>query len=113
MGDGTFGVNLNMSRQDVATMLGRAMVKYRGITLPDMTTTMGTLSVFADVDSIAGYAKPSVAFLVNAGIINGYSESSIKLFKPINNITRAEISKIMSLTLYYVPPIPTPTPEPT
>jgi hypothetical protein len=103
---------MNMSRQDTATMLSRAMVKLISVALPDEATAEVTLSNFTDVADIANYAKPSVAFLVTAGIIKGYDNGSGGFeFRPAANITRAEISKIMVMSLEYVEP--TPTPEPT
>jgi hypothetical protein len=100
-----------MTRQDTATMLSRAMVKYQSITLPSAMDAAATVSKFSDAASVSDYAKPSIAFLVTAGIIKGYDNGSGGFeFRPAANITRAEISKIMVMSLDYVP---TPTSEPT
>jgi hypothetical protein len=104
-GDGTYGVGENMARQDTATMLSRAMVKYQAITLPSPTAADIVVAGFADAADMAGYAKQPVAFFVNAGIIKGYEisqGSGIYEFRPKANITRAEISKIMKMSLDYV-----------
>ncbi len=101
-GNGTYGVGMNMSRQDTATMLSRAMVKYQSITIPDAASADTIVSAFADVTDIAGYARQPVAFFVNANIIKGYETptgSGVFNFRPKANITRAEISKIMSMSL--------------
>jgi hypothetical protein len=116
MGDGTFGVGLNMSRQDTATMLARAMVKYQAAILPNFGEAATAVLTFADAAYIEDYAKPAIAFFVNENIIMGYETSvgsGILEFRPGANITRAEISKIMCMSLDYVAPTPTPTVEPT
>jgi hypothetical protein len=113
MGDGLFGVGQNMSRQDTATMLAKAMVKYQEITLPDAISTDTIVAGFTDVADMSSYAKAPVAFFVNAEIIKGYTlEAGGFEFRPKANITRAEISKIMIMSLEYVAPTPTPTPTP-
>ena len=45
-----------------------------------------------DDSLIADYAKDSVYALKENGIINGYENS----FNPVNNLTRAEASKVIS-----------------
>jgi hypothetical protein len=102
MGDGTYGVGLKMTRQDTSTMLARAMVKYQFITLPELGVAATALTVFTDAAAIGDYAKPAVAFFSDAKIINGYAvEGAGFEFRPQANITRAEISKIMLLSLEY------------
>ncbi len=86
LGDGNFGVDMPISRQDAATMINRAVEKY-GIKL-----TAGTPKTFADSATIADYAKDSVNALSAAGIINGTDGN----FLPTNNITRAESAKILA-----------------
>jgi peptidoglycan/xylan/chitin deacetylase (PgdA/CDA1 family) len=110
MGDGTYGVGLKMTRQDTATMLSRAMVKYQSIVIPFDALAAEIVSTFSDVDDIAAYAVGPIAFFTDEQIIKGYDvgDGSFE-FRPKANITRAEISKIMSLSLNYVTPTPTPT----
>jgi hypothetical protein len=111
IGSGMFGVDKDMSRQDTMTMLSRAMVKYQSVTVPNATDAAAIVETFTDADTMADYAKPAVAFYVTAGIVKG-SETSpgggIFAFRPRASITRAEISKIMNLTLDYVLPTPEP-----
>lgn len=109
LGDGSYGVGINMSRQDTCTLLSRAMIRYQGIVLPGTVAAATVVSSFSDAADIANYARPPIAFFVNAGIIRGYESSpgsGIFEYRPRANITRAEISKIMVMSLEYVPPTP-------
>ena len=51
---------------------------------------------FKDADRIPDWAKESMQKLVSNGIINGYTDNTIK---PYSNITRAEVIKIL-YTIY-------------
>lgn len=83
--DGNFMPENKLTRQDAAVIICRLLNK----------TSDGTPD-FADAHLIADYAAPSVAYLADLGVINGYSDNT---FKPQGYITRAEISKII-YTLY-------------
>lgn len=58
------------------------------------------LSSFNDTGALSELDIVSLNNLVGKGIINGYLDGS---FKPNNNITRGEVSKILSYTLYSKP----------
>jgi len=86
MGDGTFGVGKNISRQEMVTLLYRFAV-YMGITLKqDMEFT-----TFTDSDAIAEYARPAVEAMVKAGIIKGMNGA----FAPEQNATRAMAAQVL------------------
>ncbi len=80
--DDYFGIGESIMRQDMATILYRAI---------NMTSDMTELN-FTDNDNIAEYAKDAVAELVGLGIMNGYEDGS---FKPRGNATRAEAAKVI------------------
>ena len=82
--DGSFGVGETISRQDVCTIVHRAMLRLRGF------NTAGTLT-FADSGSIADYAKDAVAALCGAGIIHGMDDGR---FAPQEGTTRAQAAVI-------------------
>lgn len=75
-----FGIGESIMRQDMATILYRA--------LGDQNSK-AVLS-FTDVDNIAGYAEDAIAELVGLGVLNGYEDGS---FKPRGTATRAEAAK--------------------
>lgn len=89
----TFGVNDNVSRQQLMVMLLR-FANYKGYA----TTQAGDLSAFSDVDQIADYAQAAVNWAVGAGIVNG---SDGKLL-PNGSATRAQCAKMLMcfLNLY-------------
>ncbi len=76
-----FGVGQNITREDMATILGRAL---------DRTATAGLN--FTDAADVADYAANAVALLSELGIINGYEDGS---FGPKATATRAEAAKMM------------------
>lgn len=75
-----FGVGESIMRQDMATILYRA--------LGDRGSKV-TLS-FSDNDAIAPYATDAIAELVGLGVLNGYEDGS---FQPRGTATRAEAAK--------------------
>jgi len=72
-----FGAGENITRQDVAVMIARAM----------KLTAVQAGEAFADDGDIAGYAKEAVYSLKKSGIIGGRGEN---VFAPSDNCTRAE-----------------------
>ena len=86
MGDNLFGVGKNASRQDIAVMIVNAL-KNKGIEI-----TPGELT-FGDSESVADYAKDSVAFLASKGVLTGDTEG---FFNPASNATRAEVAVMLS-----------------
>jgi len=86
-GDGTFGVNDEILRQDMAVMIYRA-AQLTGIDLGDDINVIP----FTDEEDISGYAKEAVAAIQKAGIINGIGDGS---FAPKKNATRAEAAVII------------------
>lgn len=94
VGENRFAPNQPINRQEVVTMLYRYYTDYKKVTLPaDESKTVR----FEDADTIASWAKDSVAAMVKAGIINGYSLGDGKyVFRPLTNATRAVAAQIIS-----------------
>lgn len=91
MGDGSFGVGIPVSRQDMMVMLSRAAAyaNYKVYSIRQMN--------FFDEAIIADYAKEAVKTMANAGIISGRGDGH---FDPIANATRAEAAQ-MCYNLFY------------
>ncbi|MBE5041072.1 S-layer homology domain-containing protein [Ructibacterium gallinarum] len=77
-----FGIGESIMRQDMATILYRALGDNNSQAVLD----------FTDTDAIAPYAHDAIAELVGLGIINGYEDGS---FQPRGTATRAEAAKMI------------------
>ncbi|MBQ2615045.1 MAG: S-layer homology domain-containing protein [Clostridia bacterium] len=82
-----FGVGQNITRQDMAVMVKRAL-DVKGVSLDAVKEYMA----FQDEKQIAEYALENVIALFKAGIINGKGENT---FDSVGNATRAEAAKIL------------------
>ncbi len=76
-GDGLFGPNDLITREQMAVMIVRAA----------KLDTVATGKVFSDADKVSAWAKSSVNTASNYNIISGYPDNS---FKPQGSATRAE-----------------------
>ena len=83
-GNGIFGANDNITREQAALMLVRELY-------PDETSS--TILSFSDVESNSYYYN-AIAVAVDHQLFGGYPGN---IFKPSNPITRAETAKILSL----------------
>ncbi|MDP4134129.1 MAG: S-layer homology domain-containing protein, partial [Bacillota bacterium] len=81
IGNGEFGKDLTITRQDMSVMIYRAVQKL-GITLPN-----GNVVAFKDMDNVADYAKEAVKSLAAAGVVNGMGDDT---FAPNATATRAQ-----------------------
>jgi len=88
--DGMFMPERNVSRQDMAVIICRAL----------KLSSDGDLTgiAYSDINDISDYAKKAVAKLTEIGILTG-SEGR---FNPLNTATRAEASAIISRVLDYL-----------
>ena len=90
--DTEFGIGSNITRQDMAVMISRT-IKKLGI-----ETEKTDVNAFADDGKVSDYAKESVLFMKSIGLIEGNNNE----FRPIDNLTRAEASKVIYELLQYV-----------
>ena len=89
--NGTFGVNDNITRQDMAVIIYRAAER-AGISFDAVNEEI----TFEDGAEIADYARDAVRTLQTAGIINGISDTE---FAPGMNATRAQAAKMIYLCI--------------
>ncbi|MDR0382317.1 MAG: S-layer homology domain-containing protein [Oscillospiraceae bacterium] len=89
-GDGRFGPDDKISREQMAAIVDRAL-GVRGIALPETRTFDPP-----DIGSAAAYARPSIARLYRAEVINGMGSG---LFAPKATATRAQSCVILHNTL--------------
>lgn len=89
--ENAFGVGKNISRQDMAVIIIRAL-EYKNQSLKQ-----GDVSAdFVDSKGISSYAFSAVETLANAGIISG---NEVGEFMPSGNATREQVAKIICLVL--------------
>lgn len=86
MSDTAFGTGRQITREDMAVMIYRALQK-KGISLGGESEV-----VFADSEGIADYAADAVEILRKAGIVSGDEAGR---FNPKSNATRGEAAKIL------------------
>ncbi len=82
IGDGYFGANDKLSRQDMVVLICRAM----GLETEDNTL------MFTDKGSVADYAKDAVAIMQNLGFVNGFEDGS---FRPNETASRSMVAKLL------------------
>ena len=98
-GNGLFGTNDPVSREQIATILWR----YDGSPEAESGTD------FADESTIASYAAVAVDWARTNGIINGMSGN---VFSPKSSATRAQVATILMNYTRQEQTAPTPDPEP-
>ncbi len=91
MEDGSFRPHANISREQMAVMIARA-VKAAGHSIDIGSKQAQILNVFADRGSINSWALTAVAQAVQAGIIQGMSADT---FVPSDNATRAQAAVML------------------
>lgn len=84
--DGTFKPNAAITRAEFTIMLANAL-KLEGA---------GSATAFTDEAKIGGWAKQAIANAVEAGIVSGYADGSIR---PNARITRAEMASMIARAL--------------
>ncbi len=82
--DGTFGVNGEITRQDAAVMIARALM-CKNINCEKQSLT------YSDNDSIASYATEAAEIMLATGIMSGRENNS---FAPYGKMTRAEAATV-------------------
>lgn len=94
LGNGSFAPQMNVTREDMAVFLDRAIIN-TGKKLPEGDYN----AQFEDDSEISDYAKASVYAMRNAGIISGRSDGC---FDPKAYATRAEMSKLLYVALQLI-----------
>ena len=88
----SFGIGLNVTRQDMVVMLYNVLYQ-QGITMEPEIEKVN----FADSDEIATYATRAVDAMSAAKVVNGQSDNR---FAPKSSATRAEAVKIIYEVMY-------------
>ena len=89
--DKIFEPDTPISRQDLAMILYRYAVDYKGIEM-NVKNVDALLGAFSDADRVGNYAKVAMAAMNQAGVITGDGDR----LKPQENATRAEVASMLS-----------------
>ena len=89
--NGKFRPNEKITRQQMATMIIRAIEYKNPAILNDVSQTL----TFKDANSISDYAKEYVGISASLGIISGREEKGAFYFAPKENATRAHAAKML------------------
>ena len=95
-GNGKFGPNDKITREQAMTMIARAMKLTKlelGLTDDEMSEL---LLGYADAKDVANYAKASIGACIKTGIVSGRSGKELA---PKEYITRAEVATIVQKLL--------------
>ncbi|MFD0680627.1 MULTISPECIES: S-layer homology domain-containing protein [unclassified Paenibacillus] len=93
--DGSFRPSANITREQMAVMVSRAI----GLAGKKVDSDAKALAVFTDSKAINSWASSAVAQSVNAGIINGKSADA---FMPNEHASRAEAAVMLKRLLQFV-----------
>ena len=86
-GDGNFGANDSITREQLATIL------YRYADVMGYGTPGGaSLNRFSDVDNVSGYAVEAMGWAVENGLIGGMGDGTLA---PQGSATRAQVATIL------------------
>ena len=77
MGDDLFAPNQTTNREQIATMVHRAIQYIKTETGTDLTPAKGSISKFADKSSVSSWAVEGVGALAANGIMNGTSSTQL------------------------------------
>ena len=77
MGDGLFAPGQTTNREQIATMVNRAIQYIKAETGTDLTPVKGSISKFADKSSVSSWAVEGVGALAANGIMNGTSSTQL------------------------------------
>ncbi|RUL49804.1 carboxypeptidase regulatory-like domain-containing protein [Lysinibacillus antri] len=92
---GKFNPNENISRQEMASMIIRAIKYVNPTALEDVTANV----IFADEAKIANFAKESVSLAAGLGIISGINTNDKVIFEPTENATREQTATMLYFML--------------
>ena len=99
IGDNRYAPRSTITRQDMMVIVYRALSSALvGEGLRALPLTDEVLSQYPDFDTVAGYAKEAVSFLISEGLVNGKNGK----IDPAAYTTRAEVAVLIKRILDYV-----------
>ncbi|ANY68649.1 hypothetical protein BBD42_20865 [Paenibacillus sp. BIHB 4019] len=94
--DGAFRPNDKLTREQAMTIIAKAM-EIADLKMDSTNPSVdGILGSFTDTASVSSWAKKGIARSIQAGIVNGRSDSTLA---PKAQVTRAEVAQMIQLLL--------------
>ncbi|WP_179223577.1 invasin domain 3-containing protein [Paenibacillus tyrfis] len=90
-GDGTFGPDRKVSRQEAIVTLVRALRLADADSAASRSVGQADLTVYTDRDRIGGWASDAIRTAIDAGLVNGYGNE----LRPQKSLTRAETAVLI------------------
>uniref|UniRef100_UPI000248DFBC invasin domain 3-containing protein n=1 Tax=Paenibacillus elgii TaxID=189691 RepID=UPI000248DFBC len=90
-GEGTFGPDRKVSRQEAIVTLVRALRLADADSAASHGAGQADLTVYADRDQIGGWASDAIRTAIDAGLVNGYGNE----LRPQKSLTRAETAVLI------------------
>ncbi|MFB0846618.1 invasin domain 3-containing protein [Paenibacillus oleatilyticus] len=90
-GDGTFGPDRKVSRQEAIVTLVRALRLADADSAASHGAGQADLTVYTDRDQIGGWASDAIRTAIHAGLVNGYGDE----LRPQKTLTRAETAVLI------------------
>ena len=94
MGNGTFRPNAIVTREQIASILYRYTDACTGIQTA-LCDTDAVLAPFPDRNKVSGWARDSMAWAINCGLISGKQSGTERYLDPAAGGTRAEVASII------------------
>lgn len=90
-GNGGFGPDRTVTREQAVTMLYNYAYKYAGVDV----SGGGALSGYGDLDRLSSWARPAMTWAVDRGIISGAANGGTLTLDPQRGATRAEMATML------------------
>ncbi|MGG1636088.1 S-layer homology domain-containing protein [Paenibacillus sp. NRS-1760] len=99
VGNNKFNPEAFITREQMAVMIMKAVQLIQGNTSAGSNSSSTSLAAFADQDQLSGFAREAVQAVINAGIMNGKSETTIA---PKDTASRAQTAVMLKRVLSFV-----------
>ncbi|OME87853.1 hypothetical protein BK120_00535 [Paenibacillus sp. FSL A5-0031] len=99
VGNNKFNPDAFITREQMAVMIMKAVQLVQGDTSAESNSSSNSLAAFADQDQLSGFAREAVQAVINAGIMNGKSETAIA---PKDTASRAQTAVMLKRALSFL-----------
>lgn len=102
--DGTFRANEEITREQLAVMMVRAMIATGKLKASESKQVLDVLKSFEDADQLASWSSENVAIAIDAGIIQGITHSMLEPKAHASRAQAAVMLKRMLIEIGFITP---------